>query len=159
MKGLYYLINASIYDSKYTGGDGQERSTAFDADFKVNMLLGKEWRVGKSDINFLGVNATLSALGGQRYTPIDLEASRAARETVLDESRAWSMREQPLYVLDFTLTLRRNKPGKSGIWAFQIKNLLQNALPEYREYDALTDGEITQKGAALLPIISYKLEF
>jgi hypothetical protein len=158
-EGLYYLINASVYDSKYTGGDGVERSTAFDADYKVNLLMGKEWRVGKSDINFLGMNATLSALGGQRYTPIDLEASRAARETVFDESRAWSMQEQPLFVLDFTLTLRRNKPGKSGIWAFQIKNLLQNALPEYREYDVLVDAEVTQRGAALLPIISYKLEF
>lgn len=157
--GLYYLINASVYDSKYTGGDGVERSTAFDARYKVNFLLGKEWRVGKSDINFLGMNATVSALGGQRFTPLDLAASRAARETVPDENLAWSMQEQPLVVLDFTLTLRRNKPNKSGVWAFQIKNLLQNALPEYREYDVLVDAEVTQRGAALLPIISYKVEF
>jgi hypothetical protein len=157
--GLYYLLNLSIFDSRYVGGDGVWRSTAFNNGYKANMLLGKEKRVGKTNNHFLGLNGALSLIGPRRYTPIDLEASKAARETVFDESRAWEGQEQPLLVLDFTLTYRRNKERTSSVWAVQIKNLLQNALPEYREYDALLDQEVTLVGAAILPVISYKLEF
>ncbi|MDB4286176.1 TonB-dependent receptor [bacterium] len=159
---LYYLLNMSIFNSQYTGGDGITRSTAYDGGYKANFLLGKEFELGQRKNKrqrLLGLNGTFSALGGQRYTPIDMDASRMARETVYDETLAWSGKEQDLFILDFTLTLRTHRKNFSDVWAFQIKNMLQNALPEYREYDALLDEEILLKGAAVLPVISYKVEF
>lgn len=157
--GLYYLINVSIFDSKYVGGDGIWRSTAFDNGYKSNMLIGKELRVGKEKTHFLGLNGNLSLIGPRRYTPLDLEASRAQRETVLDETRAWEGQEVPLVILDFTLTYRRNHDKRSGVWAFQIKNMLQSAPAEYREYDRLVDEEVTLVGSSILPVISYRVEF
>ncbi len=157
--GLYYLFNISVFDAKYTGGDGIERNSAFNNHFKANLLMGKELAVGNTKSNLLGFNGALAITGGRRYTPIDLDASRLARETVFDESLAWSQSEQTLVVLDFTFTYRKNRPNASHIWAVQVKNMLQNALPEYREYDALLDREVTLVGASILPIISYKVEF
>lgn len=157
--GLYYLINTSIFDSRYVGGDGVWRSTAFDNGYKANMLIGKEKRVGSGKNYFLGLNGNVSLIGPRRFTPLDLEASRAQRETVLDETRAWEGKEVPLLILDFTLTYRRNHPRRSGVWAFQIKNLLQSAPAEYREYDRLVDGEVTLVGSSILPVISYRVEF
>lgn len=157
--GLYYLINVSIFDSRYVGGDGIWRSTAFDNGYKANMLIGKEKRVGKTSNNFLGLNGALSLIGPQRYTPLDSVASREALETRYDETRAWEGQEKPLVILDFTLTYRRNHDKRSGVWAIQIKNMLQSSPAIYREYDRLVDDEVMLVGSSILPVISYRVEF
>ena len=45
-KGLYYIINASLYKSHYKDGYGDLRSTEFDQRFNIKFLAGKEyyWR-------------------------------------------------------------------------------------------------------------------
>ncbi|MFK7925630.1 MAG: TonB-dependent receptor [Bacteroidia bacterium] len=159
--GWYMMFNTSVFDSRYTDAEGRTFNTAFNNNYKVNFLLGKEYQIGrqKGKNKLLGLNTTTSALGGARYTPIDLDASRAARETVLDETQPFNMQEDPLLIVDFTLTLKHIRPNWTGTWAFQIKNLLQSAPAEYREYDALLDSEITQTGSFVFPIISYKVEW
>ena len=126
-----------------------------------NFLIGKEFKIGKKKgLNkLLGLNGTLTAIGGERYTPIDLIASRAARETIRDESQPYTGQEKPLFIFDFTLTIQNNKERYTGIWAIQLKNMFSNRVPEYREYDALLDQEIFQAGASILPVLSYKVEF
>ncbi|MEL6589288.1 MAG: TonB-dependent receptor [Bacteroidota bacterium] len=159
--GWYMMFNSSVFDSRYTDSQGRTFNTAFNNNYKVNFLLGKDFQIGKKKgkNKVLGLNTTTSALGGLRYTPIDLEASRAARETVLDETQPFSMQEDPLLIVDLTLTIQHIRPNWTGTWAFQIKNLLQSAPAEYREYDALLDEEITLNGSFVFPIISYKVEW
>lgn len=176
--GLYYMFNASLFNSTYTDASGTRHSTAYnsgstirlpldgdtvtyDLGYKVNLLMGKELRVGKKKggNHLLGLNGTLSLLGGQRYTPLDLDASRVARETRLDESQPFKRVNPPLLIFDFTLNYTRNHPRYTGIWSFQIKNLLSTAVPEYREYDALLNREVLLAGASVLPVMSYKVEF
>ncbi|MEL6651670.1 MAG: TonB-dependent receptor [Bacteroidota bacterium] len=159
--GWYMMFNSSVFDSRYTDSQGRTFNTAFNNNYKVNFLLGKDFQIGKKKgkNKVLGLNTTTSALGGLRYTPIDLEASRAARETILDETQPFSMQEDPLLIVDLTLTIQHIRPNWTGTWAFQIKNLLQSAPAEYREYDALLDEEITLNGSFVFPIISYKVEW
>ncbi|MEL6671820.1 MAG: TonB-dependent receptor [Bacteroidota bacterium] len=160
-KGMYYMLNLSLFDSRYTDGQGQEHQTAFNYQYKANVLGGKEFKIGKKKgLNKrLGLNGTLTAIGGERYTPIDLIASREARETIRDESQPYTGQEKPLFIFDFTLTIQNNKEKYTGIWAIQLKNMFSNRVPEYREYDALLDQEVFQAGASILPVLSYKVEF
>ncbi|MEO1450591.1 MAG: TonB-dependent receptor, partial [Bacteroidota bacterium] len=60
--GLYYMLNASVYSSTYTDATGTRHSTAFDNGYKVNLLMGKEYPVGKKKGNnsLLGLNTTIS---------------------------------------------------------------------------------------------------
>ncbi len=160
-KGFYYLINASWYDSRYRDIAGTLHRTRYDNGYKYNFLVGKEWVVGKKKgFNKLtGINFTVTALGGEVYTPIDLDASRVARETVLNERVPFSMTEDPLLILDLTWTLTNHKARYTGTWAIQIKNILQSAVPEYREYDALLDQNVRLSGASILPVFSYRWQF
>ncbi|MCB0644138.1 MAG: TonB-dependent receptor, partial [Phaeodactylibacter sp.] len=41
-KGYYTLITGSLFDSKYAGSDGIERNTAFNNQYVLNVLAGKE---------------------------------------------------------------------------------------------------------------------
>lgn len=107
----------------------------------------------------MGLNLTFTALGGEVYSPIDLDASRLARETIYDETAPFTLQEDPLYIVDLTWTHTNHKERYTGTWAIQIKNVLQSAVPEYREYDALLDREILQAGASILPVFSYRIQF
>lgn len=42
-KSYYYLINASLYNSKYKAMDGVERNTQYNGNYLVNVLIGKEF--------------------------------------------------------------------------------------------------------------------
>ncbi|MEM7368395.1 MAG: TonB-dependent receptor [Bacteroidota bacterium] len=159
--GLYYMLNASVFNSTYTDISGNRHSTAFNTGYKANLLMGKEFKVGKKKglNNLLGLNGALSVLGGQRFTPIDPFTSLLARETIFDETRPWEGQDKPLYILDFTLTLNRNHPKYSGTWVIQIKNLFSSSVPEYKEWDALLEEEVELRGATVLPILSYRVSF
>jgi hypothetical protein len=74
--GYYYLFTASIFDSKYAGGDGKEYSTTFNRGSVVNLLAGKEWTINSK--NVLGISAKVTYMGGLRYTPALYEESIAA---------------------------------------------------------------------------------
>jgi hypothetical protein len=160
-KGLYYMINASIFSSRYMGGDRIWRSTEFDQQFNFKFLAGKEYIVGekKGKTNYIGWNTNLAYVGGRPYTPIDLTASELERETIYDESLAFTQREDNLLFLDVTLTYKINKKKTTGIWSLQIKNLFSNGNAIYREYDAVLKEEVTVPSSSFFPNLSYKVLF
>lgn len=51
--GLYYMVTASVFDSKYKGGDGKWYNTRFNRHYILNGLIGKEWMMGRSKRNVL----------------------------------------------------------------------------------------------------------
>jgi hypothetical protein len=53
----------------------------------VNLLAGKEFKIGKEKRNAITFDMKMTTSGGQYYTPIDLDASRAAGEEVLFEDQ------------------------------------------------------------------------
>jgi hypothetical protein len=160
-KGLYYMINASLYQSHYKDGNGDWRSTEFDQRFNIKFLAGKEYIIGeqKNKRNFIGWNTNLAYVGGRPYTPIDLVSSMLAEETILNEPLAYTLREDNLLFLDVTLTYKINKKGKTGIRSLQIKNLFSNGNAIYREYDSVLDKEVTIPSSSFFPNLSYKIEF
>ncbi|MBL4624324.1 MAG: TonB-dependent receptor [Flavobacteriales bacterium] len=157
--GLYYIINSSFVRSFYTTGDNVIRSTEYDLGYTVKFLLGKEFEVGKGKHNYFGWNTNFSVIGGQPYTPINIEESRLAQETILDERIAYSERDNPLVFLDLTVTYKTNKKKRSTLWSLQLKNIFSNGNAIYREYDSVLDEEVTIPSSSFFPNISYRLEF
>jgi hypothetical protein len=70
-KGYYALLTTSLYESKYKGFDGIERNTAFNGNFILNALAGKELKIGKND--FLSLNLKVTYAGSLRYVPFEIE--------------------------------------------------------------------------------------
>jgi len=153
----YYLVTVSLFDSKYKGGDGIERNTKFNAGYVINLLGGKEWTIRNR--NILGVNLKTSVTGGEWYVPIDPEASRQQHREVLNESEAYANRLPAFCYVDLTLTYRTNHRKFSGIWAIQLKNVLnQEAVTGY-VYNDFTQAIEPVKSMGILPFLSYKIEF
>jgi hypothetical protein len=157
---FYYLVTASLFDVRYTGGDGIERKGRWDNTVSLNILAGKEYKVGKDHKNnILGLNGRITIIGGERDTPIDEAQSKAEQTTVRIWSEAYTIRQPAYFNVDFTLTYRKNKPKYSSVWALQIKNLLIKA-PKAEYYYSRYYQQVRQSyGVGLFPFISYKIEF
>lgn len=161
-KGYYLMVNGNLFESHYRMSDTSVwLSSAYDFGYKANFLLGKEFKYGKkSGFNkVFGINGRFTFVGGQLVTPVDADSSKIIGWTVYDETSPFSVREKPLFIVDMTMRFRANHHKYSSEFAIQIKNMLQNAVPEYREYDPGLDEVITLKGASILPVLSYKIDF
>ena len=155
----YFLYTLSLFDSRYRGTDGIWRNTAYNSNYVMNLLGGKEFVVGKRKINRIGVNAKIIWRGGTRDTPIDLAASEAAGTTVYDNSRTNSIRLPDYFRVDFGASYRRNKKKYAWVLAVDIQNVINRMNVAYRSYDRYAHAIIYKRNLGIIPILSYKVEF
>jgi hypothetical protein len=155
--GYYYLFTASLFDSKYAGGDGKIYNTAFNRGNVFNMLAGKEWIINNR--NILGLSAKVTFMGGLRYTPALYEESIAAKRYIPDHLQSFALQFPSSTGVDLSFTYRVNKNKYTGIWYIMMKNALLQ--PDYGDpyYDFISKDIIIDKMKIPFPHIGYKIEF
>ncbi len=155
--GFYYLLTASLFDSKYKGSDGIERSTQFDNDFVTNVLVGKEFQFNEKNAFF--VDAKLAWAGGKRYTPIDLEASRQAGERKLINSKAYSRQHPDYFKLDIKIGYRRSSQNMTQEWQFYVENVTDRDNVLTRQFDENNGTVKTVYQLGIFPMMQYRIYF
>ena len=157
--GWYLLTTTSLYRSRYTARDGIERSTRFDGGFVQNLLVGREWTVGRRAKNQLGFNIRAIWSGGNRYTPVNIEESQARGYTVRDWSRSYEEQLPAYFRTDIRLSYRMNKNKSSSVISLDIQNVSnrENVYTRYYDSDENKLIDVTQLG--LIPVLNYRLEF
>lgn len=156
----YFLITGSLYESKVKTMDGVMRNSRFNGNYAANILIGKEWKVGKASKNkTLGVNTKLSYIGGHRYTPIDLDESRIEGYTVYQEDKFFANKADDIFILNASLTYRRNREKTTHELKLDVQNATNNKAFVTQWYDDMT-GEI-EHGYQLpiMPTIIYTIQF
>lgn len=156
-RNYYYLITASIFDSKYKGDDGVWRNTRYDKGFVINLLFGKEYFMKNNRV--LSVNGRLNIMGGERYSPVLTTESIQDKLVIYDESNAFDKQLPAMYYLDLSISYRINKTKYSSVWAFQIKNALGSPMLEGYAYNYKTNDIQRIESVIVVPMISYKIEF
>ncbi|MDR1555511.1 MAG: TonB-dependent receptor [Tannerellaceae bacterium] len=115
----YFLITASLYDSKYTGYDGIERHTKFAGNYSVTALGGYEWKVGSS--NLLSINLKAVNMGNKRILPVSVGHTGAS--PVYDYSVAYRDKLPPYFRCDLNINMKHNYKKWAVEWFFEIDNL------------------------------------
>lgn len=156
-QGYYYQLTASVFDSKYVGGDGVKRHTSFNRNYVINLLGGKEWAVRTN--NTIGVNAKVAYMGGNRFTPPDQAASAEHEMVVLDEDRAYAWQEDPRLFMDLALSYKINRPKTGHILTLQAKNLLGQKEMFGWAYDFNQQKVVTHGLTMIYPYFTYRVEF
>jgi len=159
-KGYYGLLTGSLYDSKYTGSDGVERNTAFNGKYVVNLLVGKEWKVGSAKQNKISTDIKWTNAGGRAYTPFDLSASNLAGHEVLSTD-AYSAFYDAYFRLDFkigyTLNSRTKKISQS--FSLDLQNVTNNKNVFSQNYDQRNQSINTTYQLGFFPNVVYKIQF
>lgn len=161
-KSFFFLLSATIYDSKYYGSDKVLRNTSYNGLYIANALAGKEFKLNEKQSISVGVKVT--GAGGKRYGYVDAAASAALNEIIyLDEG----FNERQFYDY-FRADLKVNwkfnaknathEIGLDLVNVFNSKNLLSLAYaPNLADPTAEPIAEKQQLG--FLPLFYYKIDF
>ncbi len=123
-KGYYFLFTSSLFESKYRGSDKVLRNTAFNGNYVFNLLFGKEIKVGKNGILSVDIRATYS--GGKRYTPINLELSRATGQEVRNTNEAFSGQYPDYFRMDIKPGYKINRRKVTHEFSVDVQNATGN---------------------------------
>jgi hypothetical protein len=158
-KNYYFLITGSLYDSKYKGSDGIERNTAFNNQYAVNVLAGKEIPVGKEKQNTLIFSFRTVATGGMWTSPINVEASKLAGTEIRDDINANTQQLKDYMRTDIRIGFRRNKKRFSEEYGFDIQNIFnrQNVFSE--RFNPLTGNVTSNNQVGFFPMALYRITF
>lgn len=157
-KGFYYLISTSLYQSKYTTGNGKWYDTRFNGRHSVMVTAGKEIKM-RGDKRILGLNFKTVWYGGFRQTPIDVEKSRLYNLPINDESKVNSIQLPNYFRTDIKISYRINHKKYNSIWSLDIQNASNHKNVGGTYYDVDKEEVKTWYQTPLLPVFSYKIEF
>jgi len=159
--GYYLLLTSSIFSSKYKGSDGVERNSAFNYGNVLNVLAGKEWKVGKSGKNAFTIDVRATSIGGKYATPVDFNASLIANKEVLDVNNYNDEQLASYFRADVKFGYRRNSATKkrsSTIFLnFQNVSSRQNIFLQRYNPERRTVGAVYQIG--FFPDLLYRITF
>ncbi|MCB9252790.1 MAG: TonB-dependent receptor [Flavobacteriales bacterium] len=161
-KGYYGLITATLYESKYKGSDNVERNTAFNGKYVYNILVGKEYKFGKTKRHRFNIDAKLTSAGGRHYTPVDLAASQIkGQEVLLGDAYAFSERNPAFFRFDLKLgaTINSSKRKLAHTIFFDIQNVTNTKNVFAQRYNPITNKINTAYQIGLFPNFVYKIQF
>jgi hypothetical protein len=160
-KGYYLLTTASLFDSKYKGSDGIERNSTFNNSNVMNILAGKEWKLGNSGRNVFTVDIKMAYSGGRYYTPIDLAASARAGTEKLDETRYNAEQFDNYFRLDtrFGFRLNSGKRRLSQTFYLDLQNVTNRDNVFIRRYNTAQKQVGTVNQIGFFPDIMYKIQW
>lgn len=155
----YFLVTGSLFDSRYTPIDGKTYNTRFNGNYQLNLLGGKEFKVGRGKNNIFGLNGRFILSGGNRFTPIDLEASREKGSVVYLEDQRFAERAGAYYRMDVGLSYRINKSKVTHSIMLDVQNVTNRLNVFTKYYDEDTQNIETFYQTGLLPVFNYRVEF
>jgi hypothetical protein len=159
-RNMYFLLSASLYDSRYRANDGVWRNTRFNANRSATFTAGKEipWN-RNSKKRVVGLNLRVIYNDGMRTTPIDIEASRREQTTIIKEKLLYTTKAKEYFRTDIRLSVRRDYAKTTTTLALDVQNA-SNHRNEYGSYFDPTTGQVeVAYQVPLIPILSYKVEF
>ncbi|MDR2918989.1 MAG: TonB-dependent receptor [Tannerella sp.] len=160
-RGFYYMITASFFDSKYRGGDGEWYDTRFNRNYIANALIGKEWMVGSKKQNMLSLNLKFTYQGGDRHSPVDMEATNnhPDKEVMYDETKPFSEQYPSMFIMNASASFKINKRKVSH--EFAVKTINATGTKDYYGYGYnMKTGEVEKLDNSMaIPNIYYKLNF
>jgi len=155
---LYYTVNGSFYQSKYTAADGVERNTRYNGNYLFNGVAGKEFPLS-GQRKVLGLNIKVIYAGGYRTTPIDLPASQAGGYTIYKEKEAFSLQNSAYFRPDCRISLKWNRTRLTSTLSLDIQNVINRKNIYNQKYDLLKGTTITNYQNGMIPVLNYKVEW
>ena len=165
-KNFYFLINSSLFDSKYKSLEGIWRNTRYNNNYIVNILFGKEFKsLGKKQNQTLALNTKIFFEGGQRYIPLIRDAQgnvavEPENDRYFDYSKAYNDKLDNIFLLNLSASYKFNKPRATHEIFLDLMNLTNNQARMAEYYDVSKPGKVgytTQFG--FFPNLMYRVYF
>ena len=158
-KGMYYLISASLFESKYQALNGEWYNTRYNTQFVVSATGGKDWNLkNENKRRVVGVNLKSVLSGGIRYTPFDLN-NFTGDYPDRDNSKSFASGMPAYYRLDLRVSLKRDFKRITTTVAIDLQNVLNRKNVGGQYFDVETSKLTYWYHPGILPILSYRISF
>ncbi|MFK7786023.1 MAG: carboxypeptidase-like regulatory domain-containing protein [Crocinitomicaceae bacterium] len=162
--GFYFLITASLFESKYQGSDGVWRNTAFNGNHTLNTLAGYEFRFGKNKPNAkfksaLSIDLKFTWNGGARYSEILVEQSQLLGAEIRDLDNAYEQKYIDYLKGNARVAFKLIGKLATQEWAIDIQNVTDRDNIFYQEYNAYAGQVRTVYQNGFLPVLQYRITF
>jgi hypothetical protein len=163
-KHYYYMINGSLFDSKYKGSNGIEANTDFNGNYMANFLFGYELPVGKEKLNAITSNIKFTYGGGRRYSPVNRIASDKIMDVVPDDNLVNTQQFPNYNRLDLRIAYRINGKKVGTEIALDLVNILNTRNVLALSYapdpaDLTKDPLVRNYQLGFLPLFYVKVDF
>ncbi|MBW7913350.1 MAG: TonB-dependent receptor [Taibaiella sp.] len=155
----YLLATASLYKSTYTDYPGDEYNTTFNRGYQVNVLGGKEFSIGRSGRKILGLNGKVLYSGGMRESPIDINSSVQAGETVYVPKQYFTRQVPAYFRTDLGVYYKINNKRVTHSIQLEVQNVTNRQNFYYSYFDREAGAVKTVNQLGILPNLSYRIDF
>lgn len=160
MNGIYYLINATLYDSKYRYKKENWLDTKFNGNYIANATFGKSWTEDKATKQkIFGLNTTVNYVGGMRQRMIDESRSLLEATTVFLNNSTYNSKASDYFRIDLSLYVKTTKNKFSGRLSLDVQNVLNNKNEGFGYFDPFLESIQRQQQLGLLPVLNYRISF
>jgi hypothetical protein len=155
--GYYYLLTTSLFNSRYEGSDGIARNTAYNTKYVLNVLAGKEWALNGG--KFFSLNLKATTIGGPYLTPLNYELSQARGRAVYEESKAFSVKQDPYFRVDLRLSFRQEFKKSTLEASLDLQNLTNHKNIFSQSYNPRTNSVMTLYQQPFFPVPYVRFTF
>jgi hypothetical protein len=156
-KGYYFLMTTSLFQSKYRASDNVWRNTAFNGNYVVNVLGGKEFKLSERATLVIDFRTTYA--GGKRYVPVNLEASIANNAEVRDWGNAYVRKYPDYFRMDIKPGFKLNTRRLTHEWSVDIQNITRHDNIFQETYDLVNKRIKTDYQLKFFVIPQYRILF
>jgi hypothetical protein len=165
-KNYYFLINGSLYNSKYKSLEGIERNTQYNGNYIVNALCGKEFvKLGRKNNQTLNLNLKVFVGGGKKIIPLlrDNDGNLAvdvANGKFYDYSKAYNNKLEDTYQITLSASYKWNKSKTTHELFLNLENITNTKGKLSEFYDESQPGKIGYvRQFGLFPNLMYRVYF
>jgi hypothetical protein len=162
----YYLVSASLFDSKYKTLEGVWRNTQYNSNYIVNILGGKEFKnLGKKQNKSLAINAKIFFGGGKRYIPLLRDANGdatvdPAKDLYRDYKKAYDKKFEDCYQVSLSVSYKINTPRATHEIYLDLQNITNSQARISEYYDAGKPGKVEYlRAMSAFPNLMYRVYF
>ncbi|MEP0365676.1 MAG: TonB-dependent receptor [Cyclobacteriaceae bacterium] len=166
LNNYYFMVNGSLYQSKYKALEGVERNTQYNGNYLANVIFGKEvLHLGRNNNQTLGFNAKIFFGGGRKIIPLLRDESGsltvdADNNQYWDYSKAYEHSIEDVHSVIVSINYKWDKPKATHELFLNLDNLTntKGKLGEYYdESEPNSVGYLRQFG--FFPNLMYRVYF
>ena len=159
-KHYYFLLTASLYDSKYKPFDKIERRTRFAGNYAFNALFGYEWKLGVRSL--LSVNTKIAYIGGKREVPWRYVPANEPNDGYVwrfIHEEAYENKLPSYFRLDLNVNMKTNYKRYSLEWFIEMVNLTNHKNIWARAYNTHLETFDYEHQYGFMPIFGCRVFF
>lgn len=165
-KNYYFLINGSLYNSKYKSLEGVERNTQYNGNYLVNALCGKEFvKLGRKHNQSLNLNLKVFVGGGKKIIPLlrDGDGNLAVDPVsgkFWDYKKAYNNKLEDTYQITISASYKWNKRRTTHEFFINLENVTNSKRKITEFYDESQPNKIGYvRQFGLFPNLMYRVYF